>query len=91
MLERILPDDKRVENFNIEREFPKIGRRTFVLNARKLYQRNRGTCYILIRFDDLNDNKFCRQSTLGHLNSILPEDNFLLELAKSGPKFKKRV
>ena len=36
LLEEILPRDEAIDAFRVEAEFPKIGRRAFVLNARRL-------------------------------------------------------
>ncbi len=53
MLERVLPDKKSIQNFEIEREFPVIGRRVLVLSARQLD----GLRQILLGIDDVTDRK----------------------------------
>ncbi len=52
LLEQILPENRRVEKYRIEHEFPRIGRRTFLVSARRLYQQSKGTHYIVMRFDE---------------------------------------
>jgi two-component system CheB/CheR fusion protein len=52
LLERLLPENKRIENYKIELDFHKAGRRTVHLFARRLYQQSKGTHYIVIRFEE---------------------------------------
>jgi two-component system CheB/CheR fusion protein len=52
LLERVLPENKRIEQYRIEHEFPKVGRRAVLLTARRLYQQSKGTHYIIIRFEE---------------------------------------
>jgi len=52
LLERVLPENKRIEQYRVEHEFPKSGRRAVLLTARRLYQQSKSTHYILIRFDE---------------------------------------
>ena len=52
LLERLLPENKRVDNYKIEHDFQKGGRRTMHLFARRLYQQSKGTHYIVIRFEE---------------------------------------
>lgn len=52
LLERVLPENKRIEHYRIDHDFPKTGRRTVLLSARRLYQQSKGTHYIVIRFDE---------------------------------------
>jgi len=51
LVERVLPENKRVENYKLDHEFPKGGRRSIMLSARRFYQQSKGTHYIVIRFD----------------------------------------
>ena len=50
-LEEVLPKDARFEDFEIEHDFPRIGRRTLVLNARKL-PHDSGRESILLAIED---------------------------------------
>jgi two-component system, chemotaxis family, CheB/CheR fusion protein len=52
LLERVLPEHKRIENYKIEHDFFKIGRRAVLLSARRLYQQSKGNHYIIIRFEE---------------------------------------
>ncbi|MDB6028966.1 MAG: ATPase [Verrucomicrobiales bacterium] len=48
ILDSVLPANNRVQNFRVEHDFPKIGRRVFNFNARRLYQHSNGTHYVLV-------------------------------------------
>ena len=47
-LESVLPTSHKIKQYRVEHDFPKTGRRTFFLNARRLYQQSKGTHYILL-------------------------------------------
>jgi two-component system CheB/CheR fusion protein len=55
LLERVLPESKRVENYRVEFELPRAGRKTFSLVARRLYHQTKATHYIVIRFDEIGE------------------------------------
>jgi two-component system CheB/CheR fusion protein len=50
-LEEVLPTNSRLDDFEVEHEFPQIGRRILVLNARKLH-RDSGRESILLALED---------------------------------------
>jgi two-component system CheB/CheR fusion protein len=50
-LEEVLPKSARLDDFEVEHEFPRIGRRILALNARKL-PRDSGQERILLAFED---------------------------------------
>jgi len=39
LMEKVLPENKPIESFEIEDNFPGLGRRVFNLNARKIFKR----------------------------------------------------
>ncbi len=55
LLEQVLPANHHVERFKVDHDFPNIGRRTFSLNARRLYQQSKGTHYILVLLSDVTE------------------------------------
>jgi hypothetical protein len=57
ILESVLPSNHKVEHFKVEETFPHIGRRTFSLNARRLYQPSKGTHHVLVLLEDLTDER----------------------------------
>jgi len=53
LLEDVLPHDRVVEDFEVEHEFPRLGRRYMVLNARRL--ESAGAPLILLAIQDLTE------------------------------------
>ena len=54
-LETIISGRKTIEAFEVEYFFPSTGRRTMVLNARKVYQPGNGTQQILLAIEDVTE------------------------------------
>jgi PAS domain S-box-containing protein len=57
LMEKVLPENKPIENFEIEDDFPGLGRRVFCLNARKISQPGNHTNRMLLVFEDITDRK----------------------------------
>ena len=57
LLEEIIPKHNRFENFEVEHEFPTIGRRTMLLNARQIYSKGIGAQMILLAIEDITERK----------------------------------
>jgi PAS domain S-box-containing protein len=57
LMDKVLPDNKPIESFEIEDDFPGLGRRVFNLNARKIYQPGNHTHRMLLVFEDITDRK----------------------------------
>jgi two-component system CheB/CheR fusion protein len=53
LLEEIIPRDNKLDNFEVVHEFPEIGIRRFLLNARKVKQGKGTGEYILIAFENV--------------------------------------
>ncbi len=53
LLERILPEDDQFHNFEVEHDFPNIGHKTMLVNARRLRQLNGGPELILLAIEDM--------------------------------------
>lgn len=60
LLEEILPKNTVMTDFRVEHEFPRIGRRAFLLNARRMH-RGEEPDLIIISFNDVseNDERIC--------------------------------
>ena len=56
LLETVLPSNHSIEDFEIQGEFPKIGRRIFALNARRVEQAVGLPGLILLAFEDLTNS-----------------------------------
>jgi PAS domain S-box-containing protein len=57
LLEKIIPQNSRFNDFEVDHEFPGIGRRTMLLNARRIYQEGQGTNMILLALEDITGQK----------------------------------
>ncbi len=57
LLEEIIPQNTHFNDFEVEHEFPVIGRRTILLNARRVHREGKGTDRILLALEDITDQK----------------------------------
>jgi PAS domain S-box-containing protein len=57
LMEQVLPKNQPIESFEIEDEFPGLGRRVFNLNARKISQPGSSSHRMLLVFEDITDRK----------------------------------
>ena len=57
LLEDILPKNSKFENFEVEHDFPTIGKRSMLLNARRIYWKEEVTHMILIAFEDITERR----------------------------------
>jgi PAS domain S-box-containing protein len=57
LLEDILPRNEQFHDFEVEHDFPNIGRRTMLINARRLRQREPATELILLAIEDITERK----------------------------------
>lgn len=55
LLEKIIPERSSFEDFVVEHEFPDIGHRRMVLNARKMEQESGSPTRILLAIEDITD------------------------------------
>jgi two-component system CheB/CheR fusion protein len=57
LLQELLPRDGSVENFEVERDFPQLGRRNMLLNARRINNPNHVMERILLAIEDVTDRR----------------------------------
>jgi PAS domain S-box-containing protein len=57
LMDKVLPDNKPIENFEIEDNFPGLGLRVFNLNARKISQPGNHAHRMLLVFEDITGRK----------------------------------
>jgi PAS domain S-box-containing protein len=57
LMARVLPENKPIESFEIEDDFPGLGRRVFNLNARKISRPGNHVHRMLLVFEDVTDRK----------------------------------
>jgi PAS domain S-box-containing protein len=70
VLDKVLPENKPFENFEIEDTFPGLGRRVFNLNARKISQPGNHAHRMLLVFEDITDRKQRERDALTLTNEI---------------------
>ncbi|MGQ9787805.1 MAG: PAS domain S-box protein [Candidatus Hadarchaeaceae archaeon] len=57
LLEGILPNNTSFQDFEVDHDFPKIGRRIMLLNARQIYTNGNKTQFILLAIEDITERK----------------------------------
>ena len=57
LLEEMLPKDTQVEDFEVDHEFPTIGRRAMLLNAHRISRNDEGTPLILLALEDITERR----------------------------------
>ncbi|MDJ1421593.1 MAG: PAS domain-containing protein [Candidatus Methanoperedens sp.] len=57
LLEEIIPKSTSFQDFEVEHDFQIIGRRTMLLNARRIYRESVGTQEILLAIEDITERK----------------------------------
>lgn len=70
VMDKVLPENKPFENFEIEDTFPVLGRRVFNLNARKISQPGNHAHRMLLVFEDITDRKQRERDALTLTNEI---------------------
>jgi PAS domain S-box-containing protein len=58
LLEEILPEKTEMDDFKVEHEFERIGKRTMLLNARKL-ESETGSRRVLLAIEDITGSEMC--------------------------------
>jgi PAS domain S-box-containing protein len=57
LLEDILPKTTSFDNFEVEHDFPDIGKRIMLLNARRIYLESNRTKLIILTIEDITERK----------------------------------
>ncbi|MBC7962106.1 MAG: PAS domain S-box protein [Steroidobacteraceae bacterium] len=57
LFEEILPLDTVINGYEVEHDFPGIGRKTILLNARQIFRENIGSRIILLAMEDITESK----------------------------------
>jgi two-component system CheB/CheR fusion protein len=79
LLEDVLPDKKELEDFEVEKVFPVIGKRFMCLNARQIDNIN-GEQLILLAIEDITDKRKIEQG-LAEVERLLNESKERLKFA----------
>jgi PAS domain S-box-containing protein len=78
LLEHILPKKSSFEDFEVEHDFRSIGRKTMLLNARKVYREKNTVEMILLAIEDITERKNAEYKTK-RLNDEIAKKNKELE------------
>jgi PAS domain S-box-containing protein len=57
LLEEIVPQNSHFNNFEVSHEFPVIGPRTMLLNARRIFREGKSTEMILLAIEDITERR----------------------------------
>jgi PAS domain S-box-containing protein len=74
LFEEILPISTHFDNFEVEHNFPIIGRKIMLLNARRIYRKDIGMQMILLAIEDITEHKR-REEELKKLSEELARSN----------------
>src|SRR3984893_14053979 len=74
-LENIVPEHGVMEAFEVEHEFPVIGRRTMLLNARKVFYEGNSHTTLLLAIEDITE----RRARERELQELLQQKEVLLQ------------
>ena len=57
LLEEVLPKDTAFDDFEVEHDFPDIGKKFMLLNARRIYGKDNQTEFILLAIEDTTERR----------------------------------
>jgi len=74
LLERIVPEHGVMDHFEVEQDFPQIGKRSMLLNARKVFYEDDSNTTLLLSIEDITDRRIAER----HLQSLSVQKDMLL-------------
>ena len=80
-LEKIIPERASMDAFEVEHEFPKIGRRIMLLNARKVFYADHSHTTVLLAFEDITGRRAIereKEEMLQQAEKLLRQKDVLL-------------
>ena len=75
LFEDILPNNTVFNDYEVDHDFPEIGRKIILLNGRQIFRKNIGSHIILLAMEDVTERK--------RLDQVLQEKNVELENARA--------
>jgi len=75
LLGKIVPEHSVLEGYEVDRDFPKIGRRTMLLNARKVFYEGNSHTTLLLAIEDITERRAVEQE----MKDLLEQRRLLLE------------
>src|ERR1700732_3355774 len=82
LLEKIVPEQGVMEDYEVEHQFPDIGKRTMLLNARKVFYEESRHTTVLLGIEDVTARRALereREDLLRQKDALLREKDILLE------------
>src|SRR3984957_1850391 len=82
LLERIVPEHGVMDDYEVEHQFPDIGKRTMLLNARQVFYEGNSHTTLLLGIEDVTTRRSLereREDMLRKLQALLREKEVLLE------------
>ena len=82
LLEKIVPEEGVMEDYEVEHQFPDIGKRTMLLNARKVFYEENPHTTLLLGIEDVTERRALereREELLQQKDLLLREKDMLLE------------
>ena len=70
LLAEVLPESKKIEDYEVEHEFPNLGRRTMLLNGRSVEQRDGKEPLLLHAIEDVTERKRAEETLRTHAEEI---------------------
>jgi len=80
LLEEMIPRNTKFQNFEVDHEFPTIGRKIMLLNARQIHSKGIGAPMILLAIEDITERKKAEKE-IKKLNEDLKHRAIELEAA----------
>ena len=78
----IIPQHTTIEEYEVQHDFPTIGRRTILLNARKIFYEGNGSTSILVALDDITQRRNLeteKEGLLREKDELLRQKDILLQ------------
>jgi chemotaxis protein methyltransferase CheR len=82
LLEKIVPEHGVMDDYEVEHQFPEIGMRTMLLNARKVFYEGNSHTTLLLGIEDVTERRASdreREDMLRKLQALLREKDVLLQ------------
>ena len=81
LLEKIIPERAAMDAFEVEHEFPRIGRRIMLLNARAVFYADQAQTTLLLAFEDVTERRAIereKEELLRQTEELLQQKDMLL-------------
>src|SRR5579872_3179309 len=82
LLEKIIPEQGEIKDYEVEHEFPSLGQRTMRLNARQVFYEGGSHATILLGIEDVTDRRMLereKDNLLREKDELLQEKDVLFE------------